>query len=53
LSDELLQQIKLSAPDADEIARQKEMAADVAQIKRDLEQLKAQLGQLTNRAARF
>jgi len=53
VGDELLQQIKLSAPDADEIARQKEMVADVAQIKHDLEQLKAQLGQLTNRAARF
>jgi hypothetical protein len=48
LSDELLKQIKLSAPDPAEIARLKEMAADVDQIKRDLEAIKSQLGQMTN-----
>jgi hypothetical protein len=48
LGDELLKQIKLAAPDADEIARRKEMAADMAQIKHELEQIKARLGQLTN-----
>ena len=42
-SEELLEQIKLAIPDADEIARRKQLAADVAQIKRDLAQLKAQL----------
>ena len=41
-------QVKLSAADATAAARLKEMAADVAQIKRDLEQIKAQLGQPTN-----
>ena len=48
---QLLQQIKLSAPDAAETARLNQMEADVAQIKRDLEQIKAQLGQRTNRPA--
>jgi hypothetical protein len=48
LRDELLNQIKLSAPDATEAARLKEMAADVAQIKHDLEAIKAQLAQMTN-----
>jgi hypothetical protein len=48
LSDELLKQFKLLAPDADETARRKEMTADVTQIKRDLEQIKVQLGQMTN-----
>ena len=48
LSDELQTQLKLLALDADETARRKEMAADVAQIKRELEQIKAQLGQMTN-----
>jgi hypothetical protein len=48
LGDELTKQIKLSAPDATEAARLKEMAADLAQIKRDLNALKAQLGQMTN-----
>jgi hypothetical protein len=43
-----VKQIKLSAPDAAEIARLKEMAADMAQIKRDIEQIKAQLAQMTN-----
>jgi len=48
LSDELSKQIKLSAPDATEAARIKEMAADMAQIKSDLEALKVQLGRMTN-----
>lgn len=47
LSADLLQQIKLLAPDEVEIARRKEMAADVAQIKHDLELIKVRLG-LTN-----
>ena len=48
-NDELLKQIKLSAtPDPDAAARQKAMAADVTEIKRQLEQIKVQLGQLTN-----
>ena len=47
-SDELQQQIKLLAPDAAEIARRQEMAATVAEIKRELDQVKAQLGELTN-----
>jgi hypothetical protein len=51
MSDELLKQIKLSAPDEVEIARRRELAADVAQIKRDLDQIKAQLGQMTNQPA--
>lgn len=51
LGDELLKQIKLSAPDAAETARLKEMEADVAQIKRDLDAIKAQLGQFTNQPA--
>jgi hypothetical protein len=48
LGDELLKQIKLSAPDATETARLTQMAADMAQIRRDLEAIKAQLGQITN-----
>jgi hypothetical protein len=48
LGDELLKQIKLSAPDPAESARLKAMEADVAQIRRDLDQIRAQLGQLTN-----
>ena len=40
VSDELLKQIKLSAPDDAEIARRKEMLADMAQIKRELDQIK-------------
>jgi hypothetical protein len=47
-SDNLQQQIKLLAPDAAEIARQQEMAATVAEIKRELDQVKVQLGALTN-----
>ena len=51
MSDDLLKQIKLSVPDEVEIARRREMAADVAQIKRDLDQIKAQLGRMTNQPA--
>lgn len=51
LSDELQKQIKLLAPEADETARRKEMAADVAEIKRELEQIKSQFGQMTNSPA--
>jgi len=47
MADELEQQIKLSAPDKDEIARQKEMENKVAEIQRDLERIKARLG-ITN-----
>ena len=48
LSNELLKQIKLTAPNEAEIARRKQLDADVAQIKRDLVQIKAQLAQMTN-----
>ena len=51
LSEELRKQLKLLAPDADETARRKEMTADVAEIKRELEQIKTQLGQMTNSPA--
>ena len=50
LGDELLKQIKLSAPDAAETARRREMEADAAQIKRDIDQIKTQLG-ITNQPA--
>lgn len=52
LGDELLKQIKLSAPDPAETAGLKQMEADVAQIKRDLDQIKMQLGKMTNQPAR-
>jgi hypothetical protein len=48
LGDELLKQIKLSAPDATESARLNEMAAAMTQIKHDLDAIKVQLGQMTN-----
>lgn len=48
LNADLLKQIKLSAPDAAETARLKQMEADVAQIKRAVEQIKLQLGPATN-----
>ena len=48
LSAELQNQIKLLAPDAAETARRRQLEADVAQIKRELELIKAQLGQMTN-----
>jgi hypothetical protein len=51
LSNELLKQIKLSAPDEVEIARHREMEADIAQIRRDLDQIKTQIGQITNQPA--
>ncbi len=51
LRDDLLEQIKLSAPDDAEIARRKEVAADLAQIKLALEQIKTQLAQMTNAPA--
>ncbi|HEX3857105.1 MAG TPA: hypothetical protein VHY30_07410 [Verrucomicrobiae bacterium] len=50
LGGELLKQIKSSAPDAAEIARRKEMETDVAQIKRDIDMIKARLG-ITNQPA--
>jgi hypothetical protein len=48
LGDELLKQIKLSVSDATESSRLNEMAADLAQLKRDLAAIKAQFGQMTN-----
>jgi hypothetical protein len=50
LGDAVLKQIKLSAPDAIEAARRKEMEADVAQIQRDIDMIKARLG-ITNQPA--
>lgn len=49
--DELLKQIKLSAPDDAEIAQRKQLEADVTQIRRDLDQIKVQLVQMTNQPA--
>lgn len=47
LSDALVKQIKLSTtPSADEIARQTKMAADVAQLQRDLAAIKSRLDML-------
>ncbi len=43
MGDQLAGQIKLSAPDQAEITRRQEMESDVAQLKRDLEQIKARL----------
>jgi hypothetical protein len=51
LGDQLSGQIKLSVPDEAEIARRQEMESDVAQIKYDLEQIKARLGISTNAPA--
>ena len=48
LSNELLKQIKLMAPDEAETARRRQLEADVAQLTRDLAQIKAQLTQMTN-----
>jgi hypothetical protein len=50
MGDELLKQIKLSAPDAAETARLKEMETDVAQMQHDLALIKARLG-ITNQPA--
>lgn len=47
LNEELLKQIKLSAPDKAEIARRLEMAEAVVKIQRDIEMIKARLG-ITN-----
>jgi hypothetical protein len=47
VADKLEQQIKLSAPDKAEVARRMEMEAEVIQIKRGLELIKARLG-ITN-----
>jgi hypothetical protein len=48
LSDALLKQIKLSAtPSAEETARQAKMAADLAQLQRDLAAIKTKLDALT------
>ena len=51
LSDELTRQIKLATPDAAETARRRQLEVDVAQIKRDLAKIAAQLAQLTNQPA--
>ncbi len=50
VGDDLMKQIKLGVPDEAEIARRKELVADVAQIKRDLDVIKAKLG-ITNQPA--
>jgi hypothetical protein len=50
LGDEVLKQIKLSAPDAVETARRTQMEAEVVQIQRDLDLIKARLG-ITNQPA--
>ena len=44
LGDDLENQIKAAAPDAAEIARQTQLAADVAQLKLDLAAIKTKLG---------
>ena len=49
-SKELAKQIQAVAPDADEIARRQQMAADLERIKADLALIKARLG-VTNPAA--
>ena len=52
LDGELLQQIKLAAPDATELARRQQLAADAAEIKRVLAQIELQIGEMTNRILR-
>ena len=52
LDGELLQQIRLATPDAAEIARRQQLAADTAEIKRVLAQIEVQIGQMTNRILR-
>ena len=49
---ELLQQIRLATPDAAEVARRQQLAADAAEIKRVLGQIELQIGQMTNRILR-
>jgi outer membrane murein-binding lipoprotein Lpp len=51
VGDQLAGQIKLLIPDEAEIARRQELAADVTQIKQDMEQIKARLGIGTNAPA--
>jgi len=51
MGDALLKQIKLTAPDEAETARRRQLEADVAQIKRDLLQIKLQLTRMTNQPA--
>ena len=46
LRDELVKQIKVLAPDETEIARQRQLEADMTQIKRQIEQIQAQLGRM-------
>ena len=46
LREELQRQINPATPDADEIARRKQVAADVAEMKRELGQIRAQLAAL-------
>jgi hypothetical protein len=50
LGDAVLKQVKLSAPDAVETARRKEMETEVAQMQRDIDAIKARLG-ITNQPA--
>lgn len=50
LGDELLNQIKASAPTADDVARRRKLEADVAQMQRDLNAIKMRLG-ITNDAS--
>jgi hypothetical protein len=50
MGDELLKQIKLSAPDAVEIARLKEIETDVVQMQQDIVLIKTRLG-ITNQPA--
>ena len=50
VGDELLDQIKSSAPDPDDMARRRKLEADVAQMQRDLDAIKARLG-ITNGTA--
>ena len=52
VSADLLKQIQSLAPDQAEIARRQEMAADMMQIKRELELIKLQLGITNPPAAR-
>ncbi len=47
MGDALFKEIKLLAPDEEEMARQKQLASEVDQIQRDLEVIKARLG-ITN-----
>lgn len=46
LRNELVKQIKVLAPDETEIARRRQLEADMTQIKRQIEQIQAQLGRM-------